>query len=320
MMPSPHLLQFFPPSASEYAQEIDWIFIVWCALAVCFTAVIAGSVIYFAIKYRRSQRPAPPPQVISSRMLEAVWIVIPLFINLGMFAWGADVFLRRTATPPVDAYEILVVGKQWMWKFEHPSGRRELDELHVPTGRPVRLIMISQDVIHDVFIPAFRLKHDVLPMKYSSYWFRATRPGTYHLFCAQYCGTNHSKMTGEVEVMTPEDFQAWLDHSPGMNSPASQGRALLDVLGCRACHRPDSLARAPMLEGLYGGPVALADGTVVTADDNYLRDSILDPPKDIVAHYQPVMPSYRGRVSEEEILQILAYLKSEPFQTERKEP
>lgn len=313
MMEKPYhsLIRLFPPAISSYAKDVDILFFVLCTISLIFVTLIAGCIWYFAIKYRRSVRPEPPPKTPQSVFLECVWILVPLSITLTLFVWGAKLFLFSFSQPPKDSYEVFVVAKQWMWKFEHPSGRREINELHVPLGRPVRLIMISQDVIHGMFLPALRIKHDVLPAKYSSLWFQATREGPYHLFCAQYCGTKHSQMTGVLTVLKPEVFNDWLSSTQGMDSPASKGRALLTVLGCRSCHRKDSLASAPQLERLYGRKVILNDGALVVADADYIRRSILLPASQVVAHYEPVMPSYQGRVTEEEILQLIAYFKSE---------
>jgi cytochrome c oxidase subunit 2 len=314
------LIRLFPPAASDYARQVDAIFFSLCGVALAFIGLIACCILYFGIRYRRSVRRSPPAPVPTWLALELVWTLIPLGITLASFAWGAKLYLQSYSLGPKDAYEIAVVGKQWMWKFEHPDGRRELNELHVPLGRPVRLILISQDVIHDLFIPALRIKHDVLPVRYTSFWFQATRAGRYHLFCAQYCGTEHSQMTGTVEVLAPSEFERWLAQARGMGSPASQGRALLEVLGCRACHRTDGMATAPILEGLYGSQAILSDGTLAAVDSDYVRRHILQPGVQVVAHYQPVMPSFQGRVTEEEILQIIAYLKSTPAKEARLTP
>jgi cytochrome c oxidase subunit 2 len=304
------LIRLFPPQASHYAREVDVLFFALSGMAAVFVILICAFILVFAIRYRRALRPDPPPRLETHIPLEVVWIAVPLLINLGSFVWGAELYVKRFSGGPRDAYEILAVGKQWMWKFEHPSGRREVGELHVPLGRAVRITAVSQDVIHDLFFPSLRLKHDVLPVKYTKLWFEPSRPGHYHLFCAQYCGSKHSKMTGWLHVMESHDFTQWLTATRGQNSPAAEGAALLESLGCRSCHRRDSRQGAPRLEGIYGGPIELTDGSTVTADDDYLRRSILQPAVQVVAHYQPVMPTYQGRVTEEEIFQIIAYLKS----------
>jgi cytochrome c oxidase subunit 2 len=225
-----------------------------------------------------------------------------------MYAWGATLFLAAY-TPPGDSLEVDVVGKQWMWKFQHLSGPREINELHVPVGRPVKLLMTSQDVIHSLFVPAFRVKQDVLPGRYSALWFEATKPGTYHLFCAEYCGTQHSGMVGWVTAMEPAQFQQWLAGAPE-GSPAAGGAKLFQELGCITCHRGDAQARCPELGGLFGRTVTLATGQAVTADEGYLRESILDPSAKITAGFQNIMPTYRGLVTEEGVLELIAYIKS----------
>lgn len=304
------VLDFFPAAASTQAGRVDEILYALTGVTIFFTTLIAGLIIFFAVFYRRKKRPRTPPAGHMPVWLEVTWTVVPLAIALGFFAWGGRVFLEMYATGSPDAYEVYVVGKQWMWKFQHPSGRREINELHLPIGQPVRLIMVSQDVIHDVSIPAFRIKHDVLPMKYSALSFTPSLAGSFHLFCSQYCGTKHSEMVGWVFTMEPERFQEWLSAAPGQGSPVEAGKALLETLGCRSCHRADSADTAPRLEGLFGGVVRLADGSMVRADENYLRESILSPKAKVVSGFQPVMPSYQGRVTEEELAQILAYLKS----------
>src|SRR5258708_16210574 len=226
-----------------------------------------------------------------------------------IFVWGAGIYFHERR-PPANALEVYGVGKQWMWKFEYTGGQREINSLHVPTGRPVKISMISQDVIHSLFFPAFRVKQDVLPNRYTDLWFEATQPGTYHLFCSQYCGTKHSGMIGEVVVMKPEDFEAWLGSGKAEGCMAANGEKLFQELGCITCHRPDSGARGPNLQGLYGRPVRLADGRTVVADDNYIRESILNPNAKIVSGFQPIMPTFQGVVSEEGLIQITEYLKN----------
>jgi cytochrome c oxidase subunit 2 len=226
-----------------------------------------------------------------------------------IFVWGASVFFAMTH-PPAGTLDIYVVGKQWMWKFQHLDGQREINELHVPLGRDVKLIATSEDVIHDVFVPAFRIKADVIPGRYVSLWFRATRPGRYHLFCAEYCGTKHSGMTGEVIVMEPAEYQAWLSGGTQGGSLADAGQKLFNELACNTCHRPDAQGRGPVLDGLLGKTVALQSGEMVVADEAYLRESILNPSAKITAGYQPIMPTFQGLVSEEQLLQLIEYVKS----------
>jgi cytochrome c oxidase subunit II len=226
-----------------------------------------------------------------------------------MFAWGAVIFFDAR-TPPQDATEIYVVAKQWMWKLEHPEGQRELNELHVPVGRDIKLIMTSQDVIHSFYVPAFRLKQDVIPGRYTTMWFKATKPGTYHLFCAQYCGTQHSGMIGEVVVMEPAEYETWLAGGVPAGSMAQNGQQLFTQLGCSTCHRFDVQGRGPNLTGVFGKPVLLEDGRTVIADENYVRESILIPTAKVVSGFKPVMPSFQGQVSEEQLTSLVAYVKS----------
>jgi cytochrome c oxidase subunit 2 len=238
-----------------------------------------------------------------------VWTAIPLGISMVIFVWGAVIYFHLQR-PPANALDVYGVGKQWMWKFQHPGGQREINALHVPMGRPVKVTLISQDVIHDFFVPAFRVKIDVLPNRYTYTWFTPTLPGTYHLFCSQYCGTKHSGMIGEVTVMKPEDYATWLASGKAEGSLASQGEKLFQEFGCITCHRADSGARGPNLQGLYGRPVRLSDNRVIIADDNYIRESILQPNAKIVSGFQPIMPTFQGVVSEEGLIQITEYLKS----------
>ena len=236
------------------------------------------------------------------------WIVIPFILVMVMFGWGASLYFTAFS-PPVDALEIFVVGKQWMWKVQHPEGRREIDELHVPLGYPVKLTITSQDVIHSFYIPAFRIKMDAVPGRYTSTWFEASRTGIFHLFCAEYCGTAHAGMGGRVVVMKPAEYEQWLRTGTPEETLAASGERLFQQLGCSGCHSSNSTVRAPLLDGVYGRPVPLQSGQVVLADESYIRDSILLPQKDVVAGYAPVMPPYQGRISEEELMQIIAYIR-----------
>ena len=303
-------IAFFPPAASTVASQEDLLFFFLCGVTFLFTTGIALAVIYFAVKYRRNRRPNAPARTKSYMWMEITWSVIPLIISLAFFVWGAILFLHEYKDPPPNSYNVYVMGKQWMWKFEHPDGRREINELHVPLNQPVRLIMISQDVLHSFYVPAFRLKHDVIPGHYTMMWFTANRAGEYHIFCAQYCGAQHTDMVGHVFALDPADFQKWLSGTPSQSTPGSRGNALVQQLGCRNCHRSDSSSIAPRLEGLFGAPVRLQSGRMVTADEDYIRESILSPGAKTVANFQNVMPSYEGRVSEEELMDVIAYLKS----------
>jgi cytochrome c oxidase subunit 2 len=304
----------FPDKASSFAASVDVLFFVWLALAAVVTCAVFILIVYFAAKYRagsqaeRARAPAPQRRRLSRR-IELAWIVAPLVLFLAMFGWAAELYYRHDE-PPADAMEIYVLGKQWMWKIEHAGGQREIDELHVPAGRPIRLIMTSQDVIHDFFLPVLRIKQDVLPGRYTSLWFEADKPGDYHLFCAQYCGTDHSRMIGRVVVMEPVAFARWLQTGNGSGTMAAAGAALFREYGCSGCHGANASVHAPKLEGLFGRPVQLSDGSSVLADDRYVHDSVLLPRKEIVAGYEPIMPSFQGQIGEAELLDLIEYVKS----------
>lgn len=307
--------RFLPEQASSIAGEIDALYFFLIGVSTFFTVLIAGLIVYFSIKYRRGSRAnrANPPH--SSLTLELIWIVVPLGISLVIFGWGAKLFFE-TARPPANAIEVTVNAKQWMWKFQHPQGRREVDELHVPLNRPVKLKMISQDVIHSMFVPAFRVKQDVLPGRYSYVWFQATKPGEYHLFCAEYCGTDHSRMRGRVVVMQPQAYQSWLAGSVSNEPPAVAGARLFEQMRCNSCHRGDGeQSRGPPLERMLTRPVQLVGGESIVADDDYIRESILKPNAKVVAGYSApggvsIMPTFEGQISEEGLLAITAYIKS----------
>jgi cytochrome c oxidase subunit 2 len=297
--------QLFPTSASTLSSGVDHLFLFLVSVSAVMVAIIFLTILVFAIKYRRRPGNMVAKQIRGSTPLEIWWSVVPFVIMLGFFAWGAVLYFHH-ADPPGDASVIYVVGKQWMWKFQHPEGPREINELHIPIGKPIKLVMTSEDVIHSLYIPAFRIKQDVLPGRYTQEWFQATLLGTYHLFCSEYCGTNHSQMEGWVHAMNPVDYQRWLSGgAPGKTMPAS-GEDLFHTLGCATCH----VRNGPPLQGLYGSRVALSDGTVVVADDAYIRESILDPTAQIVKGYPPIMPTYKGQVTEEGLLQLIAYIKS----------
>jgi cytochrome c oxidase subunit II len=298
-----------PDQASTIAGQVDALYYFLVAVALFFTALIFSLVIYFAIKYRRRPDGPPSQPVFEDLRLELLWTVVPLVIMMVSFTWGARLYFTM-ARPPADALEITVVGKQWMWKIQHPTGQREINEFHVPVGRPIKLTMASEDVIHSFFVPAFRTKMDVVPGRYTTTWFEATTPGEFHLFCAEYCGAKHSAMIGRVVVMEPMRYQQWLSGGAVTEPPEVAGERLYLQLGCNACHRPDLKALAPPLEGLFGKPEKLQTGETVIVDDAYLRESILNPAAKLVAGYQPIMPPYVGRISEEGVMQIIAYIKS----------
>jgi cytochrome c oxidase subunit 2 len=299
----------FPQQASAQAGQVDAIYFFMVAVTAFFSILIAALVVVFAIKYRRRHRDEVGHAIHGSLALELLWTVIPFLIVMVMFVWGAKVFFDLYR-PPVGAMEIYVVGKQWMWKVQHMDGQREINELHVPVGQPVRLIMGSEDVLHSYYIPAFRVKADVIPGRYNVLWFTATKAGTYHLFCAEYCGTKHSGMIGSVIAMEPQDFQAWLGGGRASDSPVAAGEKLFTDLACITCHRSDTQGRGPMLANVFGKQVELQDGRTVMADEAYIRESIVNPQAKIVAGFQPIMPTFQGLVSEEQLLQLIAYVRS----------
>lgn len=299
----------FPEQASTMAPRVDALFYFLLSVSVFFATLIFAVIIYFAIKYRRRSDDDQPTVILGDRRLEVLWTIIPLGLTMVMFVWGAKLFFV-TFYPPSNAIEINVVAKQWMWKVQHPEGQLEIDELHVPVGQPVKLVMTSQDVIHDFSVPAFRLKRDVLPGRYTTVWFQATKAGRYHLFCDQYCGALHSTMTGTIIVMEPPDYQRWLSGGRANVSMEEVGQKLFQRFGCSTCHLASGVGVGPSLVGVFGNLVHLQGGQTVRADENYIRESILDPRAKIVASYSPVMPPFKGQISEDGILQIIAYVKS----------
>jgi cytochrome c oxidase subunit II len=299
----------FPPEASTTAQQVDWLFFGLTAITLFFCAVVFLPLLFFAIKYRRGSAASRANPSSGSLLLESGWTLFPTLLALGLFSWGAIVYFHMER-PPRDALAVHVVAKQWMWKAQHAEGKREINELHVPLGRTILLTMTSQDVIHSFFVPAFRVKQDVVPGKYTTEWFKPTKAGEYHLFCAEYCGTKHSGMIGRVVVMEPIDYEHWLTAGEIGESIVAAGEKLFRDRGCSGCHGPNSQFHAPPLESLYGKPRPLGNGGKVVADDRYLRDSILLPGKEIAAGYENIMPSYAGQLNEEEIMDLIAYLKS----------
>jgi cytochrome c oxidase subunit 2 len=301
-------LPLWPARASTGAGNVDALYICLLLLSGFMCLAIFVMIVVFALRYRRQPGRAAE-QIEGSTALEITWSVVPLGIFMVIFAWGAFIFFQER-TPPRDASEVYVVAKQWMWKLEHVEGQREINELHVPVGRDVKLIMTSQDVIHSFYVPAFRIKQDVLPGRYTTAWFRATKPGVYHLFCAEYCGSQHSGMIGQVMVMEPAQYQAWLSGGSTSGSLASNGESIFQQLGCVTCHRSDTQGRGPNLAGIFGKPVQLEDGRTVVADENYIRESILSPSAKIVSGFKPIMPVFQGLVGEEQLSALVAYVKS----------
>ena len=296
--------QWWPPQASNFAPRVDQLYLFLLSVTAFFTVLIFVAIVYLAVKYRRRPGRNPTP-VKTNHLLELTWTVIPFGLTLVMFFWASGLFVHMRE-PPAHAMQIDVVGKQWMWKVQHPSGRREIDELHVPLGRPIKLVMTSEDVIHSFYLPAFRTKQDVVPGMYATEWFTATKVGEYHLFCAEYCGTQHSKMIGRVVVQTPAEYQAWVAGVSVDEAPVVIGARLFTQFQCNTCHGQ----RAPTLANLFGSTVRFADGSTTVADDNYLRESILAPRAKLVAGYQPLMPTYAGQLTEEQVMNLIAYIKS----------
>jgi cytochrome c oxidase subunit 2 len=296
--------RLFPDQASTISVEVDHLLYFLLAVSVFFTVLIFVAIAYFAVRYRRRSDTEIPHVVHTGLALEVLWSVIPFGLTMVMFTWGASIFFKESR-PPDNSLPIYVVGKQWMWKLQHLGGQREINELHVPMGRPIKLTMTSEDVIHSFYVPDFRVKQDVVPGRYTTIWFEPTKPGKYHLFCAEYCGTNHSGMIGWIYVMEPQDFQAWLNGGRAMGSLAENGEKLFQDLACANCHRTDNTGRCPNLVGLYGKNVLLSDGSSVKFDEAYIRESILQPTAKIVAGYQPIMPTFQGLVTEDGLLQLV---------------
>jgi cytochrome c oxidase subunit 2 len=303
-------LPLYPDQASNFAPHVDMLMIYIIAVCLFFAVAVTIVVIFFAFKYHRKEATDIGVPIHGDMRLETAWIVVPLILAMTMFAWGAVVYVDYRESPK-ETLDIYVIGKQWMWKLQQPTGLKEINELHVPTGRNVRLIMASEDVIHDFSVPAFRVKMDVVPGHYNTMWFRPTKPGRYRFYCSQYCGTNHAIMTGWVTVMDPPEYAAWLSGSSGADAnPVVAGEKLFTEKACITCHLADGKGRAPSLNGVYGGQIGLADGSVVTADDAYIRESILVPNAKIVRAFQPLMPTFQGQLTEEQIVALTAYIKS----------
>jgi cytochrome c oxidase subunit 2 len=296
--------RLFPERAATIAEDVDTLYLFLWTVSGFFTLLIFVLIVYFALKYNR-RRNVPPQNVRTSYWLEVVWTAIPFVLVMTMFGWGARIYVQ-SQTPPRGAMDIHIIGKQWMWKTQHPTGQREINELHVPVNTPIRLVMASQDVIHSFYVPAFRTKRDVVPGRYNFMWFTATVPGEYRLFCAEYCGSHHSAMGGRVVVMEAGHYESWLAGVPPDEPPIVAGEKLFAQFACNTCHGQ----RAPTVAGLYGRTVQLADGQTVVADDAYLRESIVNPSAKMVAGYAPLMPSYQGQMTEEQLLNLIAYIKS----------
>jgi cytochrome c oxidase subunit 2 len=304
--------ELHPVQASTFAPEIDLLYAFLVVVSVISIVLIAALIYVFAIKYRRRT----PDQLAESQshgnlLLEITWSAIPLVLLMVMFGWGAYLFFRVYQIPE-GAMEYYVVGKQWMWHVQHPTGQREINELHVPIDTPVKLTMASEDVIHSFYIPAFRVKNDVIPGRYTTMTFEATKAGEYHLFCAEYCGTEHSRMIGRVVALTQDEYQAWLSGGQSDESPEAAGAKLFSSLNCITCHSNLSGARGPSLNGKFGAMETLTGGDQTLVDEAYIRESILNPRAKIVSGYQSIMPTYQGQVTETQIFNLISYIKSLP--------
>src|SRR5918992_502737 len=302
-------LPLFPEQASSIAGRVDALYFFLIAITTFFVTLIFTLVIYFAAKYRRRSESERPRPVGTDLRLEILWTVIPLILVMISFAWGARLYFTMSEAP-ADAMEIRAVGRQGMWKFQHPTGSREINQLHVPLGVPIKIVLASEDVVHSFYVPAFRVKMDVVPGRYTAAWFEATKEGEFHLFCAEYCGTVHSGMIGRVVVMKPADYQRWLSGTTADEPPAAAGETLFNQRGCASCHALQSGAMGPSLRGLFGSRVKLQTGQIVVADEAYIRESILNPKAKIVAGYQPIMPTFQGQIGEEQLHQLIAYIKT----------
>jgi cytochrome c oxidase subunit 2 len=303
-----HASALFPAEASTIAPWMDALYFFLILITLVGTLLVGALVFGFSLRYRRQRNPVAT-QVEGSTLLEATWTIIPLALFLICFVWGALLYFR-IYNPPTNSMNIYIVGKQWMWKAEHPGGQHEINALHVPTGRPVQLTMISQDVFHSYSIPEFRVKREVIPGRYTTVWFNATDAGTYHLFCTQYCGTLHSGMIGEVIAMTPEDYQKWAKESTSGMSLAQNGERLFASMGCNACHNGTAAARGPSLAGVYGSQLTLANGSQVTVNEAFLRDAILNPSQHVTQGFAPIMPTYQGQISEDGLIDLVEYIKN----------
>jgi cytochrome c oxidase subunit 2 len=299
-----------PEQASTFAWQVDLLYFYLIAVSVAFSIPIVAAIFFFALKYRERQRYATPDEIHGSIVLETTWSIIPFVVSMTIFLGGAYVYFNQY-TAPQDAMEVYVVGKQWMWKLQHTTGQREINELHIPVNTRIKLTMTTEDVLHDFYIPAFRTKADVVPGRYTYLWFEATKPGKYHLFCAEYCGLNHSGMGGWIYVMDQKDFDNWLAGNTSGQTPVELGKDLfMNKLGCASCHAGGPQQRGAKLEGIYGKEVKLVGGQTVIADDQYIRNSILNPASQIVEGYQPIMPTFKGQVTDEQLNGLVAYIKS----------
>ncbi|MBV8858340.1 MAG: cytochrome c oxidase subunit II [Acidobacteria bacterium] len=303
---------FSPEQASTFAPHVDALYVYLVTLTAFLTLAVSAAIVFFAVKYRRRQPDELPRPIAGSMVLELTWTIIPLMVAMTIFIWGASIYFKAYRAPQ-QAMEVYVVAKQWMWKFQHQTGQREINELHIPVGARVKLTMTTEDVIHSFYVPAFRIKQDVVPGRYLQTWFEATKTGKFYLFCAEYCGTNHSGMGGYIYVMEPAAYQQWLAGGSGAESAASQGQKLFQQRGCASCHQVEAggqQGRGPTLYGIFGRQQQIEGDGAVTVDESYIRESILNPQAKTAAGFQNIMPTFQGQLSEEQILQLVAYVRS----------
>ena len=301
----------YPEQASSFAWQVDYLYFYLILVSVAFMIPIVAVIFFFAMKYREKDKYAAPHGLHGSIVLETTWSIIPFIISMTIFLGGAIVYYNQYRIPDDPDMQVYVVGKQWMWKLQHETGQREINELHIPVGRKVKLTMTTEDALHSFYVPAFRTKMDVVPGRFTYLWFEATKPGKYHLFCAEYCGLNHSGMGGYVYVMEQRDFDNWLSGNVSGQTPVEAGRDLFEnKLGCASCHTGGAGQRGAPLEGIFNHEVALVGGQKVIANEEYIRNSILNPSAQIVEGYQPIMPTFKGQVTEEQLISLVAYIKS----------
>ncbi len=311
MNPSDVQLDLWPAAASASAVQTDHLIWAFTILTVLLVVPVFVGITIFAIVYREGRQVNRTHTEKRDRMLELGWMIIPFTLTLFFFVWGAQMYVNHRHPPP-NATQIDAIGRQWMWQFQHPGGQAEINDLHVPTGKPILINMISQDVIHSLYIPAMRIQMETLPGRYTQIWFNADRPGVYHIFCSEFCGTDHSLMEGDLYVMTPSDYSDWLGKEHTIGTLAQEGQKLYAAYGCSGCHEPDSRrAHGPLLAGLYHSQVKLADGQNLVADTAYLRDKILNPDHNKLAAYKQVMPSFNGVIPEDEMVRLIAFIKAD---------
>lgn len=302
-------LPLYPEQASTMAPSVDNLYLAWVVLSVLFSLLIVGVTVYLGVRFRRRRVGDVGEADFEAPIVEFLSMAVPFVVAMAMFVWGTKVYidLRR---PPEDALEYFAFGKQWMWKYQHPNGLRQINDLTIPVDTPIQMTLASEDVLHAFFVPAFRVKQDVVPGRYNVVWFEATKVGQYRMMCAEYCGTDHSRMGGTVTVLEKEEYEAWLrGESQPVGSPGSAGEDLFTALACSTCHVGEDTERGPSLHGLYGREVELASGGTVRVDEQYLRESILEPLEKLRSGYQPLMPTFAGQVSEEQVAGLVRYIK-----------